>query len=453
MTTVLVVNLPGHLTHDSLTQIAEGSSGYAQSWNPLFSSWVFGKLVNLTGGTEVIVAISVSTVAAAIYLILQAGPSTGWWPLIPIGLLLFTPILIIHPGVIWKDVWFAHLGLLGFALVALRARGAGWWSECLALVCLAAAMLSRQTGILIALAGVAALSVVRQHGPVGTAHGLWPRWFRLAGWMPGLLLRTAALLAVAAGLGGVAKSQFKSIAGGEVGTGVRLVAIYDIAGMLQRLPGVHLERLRAEGFGTQAWEASARATFSGERIDRLELAPITGSKELTQELILAQWFDLATANPLAYIQHRLEVFAWLSGLREQAKCIPVHVGVEAGPQTPTANLSLRPSRFAPLLYHWSRSFVNTPYFAPLFWAAWSIAVIALVVWRAGWRDPIVWLQLAGLAYWLSYLAAGLSCDFRYTYFSVLASSVGVMYACAGIPFRREPADQRPTVAAAASAPS
>ncbi|MFM8346105.1 MAG: hypothetical protein ACKOB5_16665, partial [Betaproteobacteria bacterium] len=41
-TAVLVINLPGHLTHDSLTQIAEGRSGFVQSWNPVFSSWVFG---------------------------------------------------------------------------------------------------------------------------------------------------------------------------------------------------------------------------------------------------------------------------------------------------------------------------------------------------------------------------------------------------------------------------
>jgi hypothetical protein len=50
-TTVLVVNLPGHLTHDSLTQIAEGRSGYAQSWNSVFSTWVFGTPANWTGGT------------------------------------------------------------------------------------------------------------------------------------------------------------------------------------------------------------------------------------------------------------------------------------------------------------------------------------------------------------------------------------------------------------------
>lgn len=426
LATVLVVNLPGHLTHDSLTQIAEGRSGFVRSWNPIFSSWIFGSLVNWTGGSEALVAVSATMLAASVYLLVQASPSQRLWPLIPSAALLFTPILLIHPGIVWKDVWFAHLSLLGFGMVALRAQGSGWWTEFAAIALLAAGMLSRQTGVLVAVIGLVALSVLLH--PAATNP--------LAGWLTGRRAlafagRLVLLLAAANALSFWARSDMKHIEIGEVGTGFKLVAFFDMAGMLQADPGLRLQRLKDQGFETGEWEAAARASFSAERIDRLDLRAMNGPRDLTAQDILQQWFSLVVANPITYVTHRLQVYSWFGGLQDQRACIPIHVGVDAGPLTPDAGIKAQAPRMSPALYRWSRDFVGTPYFAPLAWSGLSLLVGVLLLWAGLWRDPVFWVQVAGLGYSASYLIAGFSCDFRYSYFSVTAASIGIIRLCWG----------------------
>jgi hypothetical protein len=426
---VLVINLPGHLTHDSLTQIAEGRSGYVQSWNPIFSSWVFGTIAEWTGGIETIVAVSASILAASLYLMLAGAQTPGLWPLAPVALILFTPILLVHPGIVWKDVWFAHTALLGFGFTILRYRGTGWWVEVLALACFAMAMLTRQTGIVVAAIGACCLAYIPTRASAEAPTGAWRQL--LCGAL-GSAVRLAVMMGLAVGLSALAKSQMKHIQINEVGTGLRLVAFFDMAGVLQRVPDARMNLLRSEGFQTEEWETAARNSFSSERIDRLDLRAMTGPRDLSLELILEQWGQLVLQHPLSYAAHRLETFAWFSGLRDQTRCIPIHVGVDVSPSTPTAGLQVKPARLAAAVYQWSRSFVDTPYFAPLAWNVVSLLVIAITVWRGFWRHPIVWLQAAGLAYSLSYLVSGFSCDFRYSYFSVAAASLGLMWLSANV---------------------
>lgn len=436
--TVLVVNLPGHLTHDSLTQISEGRSGYVRSWNPIFSSWVFGTLVNWTGGTEVLVAVSASMLAAAFYMILQGLPTQRLWPLIPTAGLLFTPILLIHPGVIWKDVWFAHLSALGFGFIAVRARGSGWWSEAMAIVLLAASSLSRQTGILVATVGVLALTMLQ---PVSSSAAP-ARWPAIAKRALGFIVRMALLLLAAQALSGLAKSDMKQIEIGEVGTGFKLVAFFDMAGMLKTDPTLQLTSLRAEGYQTDEWEAAAKATFSAERIDRLDLRPMTGPRDLSVQSVFNQWLTLIAANPLTYAAHRLDVYAWFGGLEDQKLCTPIHVGIDAGPLTPNAGLKLNAPRLSAPVYQWSREFLYTPYFAPLFWSGISLVTCLVLGYARLWRDPVFWLQVAGLTYSASYLIAAFSCDFRYSYFSVVAASIGIIRLCWGDWWPKRPKPDR-----------
>ncbi|MFM8638817.1 MAG: hypothetical protein ACKOER_14050, partial [Betaproteobacteria bacterium] len=48
--------------------------------------------------------------------------------------------------------------------------------------------------------------------------------------------RLAVLLGMAMALSTLAQSQMKQVQAGEVGTGIKLVALFDLAGMLQRQP-------------------------------------------------------------------------------------------------------------------------------------------------------------------------------------------------------------------------
>ena len=416
--TVLSLNQPGHVTADSLIQIAEGRTGYVDSWNPLFSSWVFGNLVHFTDGTEVIVLLSTLMLTAAIWLLVSPGRRGALWVLLPCAALLFTPLLLVHPGIVWKDVWFAHSAALAFGLIMWRAGGAPWWVEGPALLLLAVALLSRQTGIIVCTAAVAGLSLVAPL-PLGVQRQRWSRPL-------GFGLRMALMVGLAMGLNTLAKDSMKVVRGDSVGTGFQLVAIFDIAGILQQQPKAQLSFLRDRGFDTAGWEAAARQTFSAERNDTLVQPPITGPTTLGANLLLGQWARLVVQYPGSYVAHRLETFAWFGGLRDQARCVPIHVGIDPPELAERAGIRKISPRWSAPLYSWSRDFLNTPYFAPLAWSAVSLLVLLFYAWQRQWAEPVAWMQVAGLLYSSSYLVAGISCDFRYSYFSVLAASVGLM---------------------------
>lgn len=416
--TVLSLNQPGHLTADSLIQIAEGRTGYVDSWNPLFSSWVFGNLVHFTDGTEVIVLLSTLMLTGAIWLLVSPARRGPLWALLPCAALLFTPLLLVHPGIVWKDVWFAHSAALAFGLIMWRAAGASAWWEAPALLLLAVALLSRQTGIIVCTAAVAGLSLAAPL-PMQTPR---PKLALLAGFG----LRMVIMVGMAMGLSALAKESMKAVRGDAVGTGFQLVAIFDMAGILQRQPQAQLHLLRDKGFDTAAWEAAARQTFSAERIDTLVQPPITGPTALGPGLMLRQWAHLVGHYPGTYLAHRMETYAWFGGLRDQARCVPIHVGIDPPELAERAGIRKVPPRWSAPLYSWSRDFLNTPYFAPLAWSVVSLVVLLFYAWRREWAEPVAWMQVAGLLYSASYLVAGLSCDFRYSYFSVLAASVGLM---------------------------
>jgi hypothetical protein len=416
--TVLALNIPGHLTSDSLIQIAEGRTGYVDSYNPLFSSWAFGNLVHFTEGTEVIVLLNTLMLTASIWMLVSAGKRPGLWVLVPCAALLFTPVLLVYPGVVWKDVWFAHSAALAFGLVMWRARGGGWWWEVPALLLLAVAMLSRQTGIIVCTAALVGLTLA---APAPTLLGR-----PLLGRALGFATRMMVLVLMASGLNMVAKASMKAIRGDAVGTGFQMVAIFDMAGILQRQPKAQLALLREKGFDTAGWEDAARRTFSAERVDTLAQPAITGPTTLGPSLVLRQWALLVGEYPGTYLAHRMETYAWFGGLRDQARCVPIHVGIDPPELAARAGVRPVPARWSAPLYAWSRDFLNTPYFAPVAWSSVSLLVLLVYAVRRQWKEPVAWMQVAGLLYSASYLAAGLSCDFRYSYFSVLAASVGLM---------------------------
>ena len=421
---VLAANLPGHLTSDSLIQIIEGRAGLVESFNPLFGSWVFGGLTEWTGGTEIHVLLLTLLLAGAVVALLWRLPGSFWGALAGLAtaaVLLFSPILLTYPGIIWKDVWFAHCCLLAFGLIALRQGGAGWWAEVAALALLAAGMLSRQTGLLVAL--VAVLSLTLLAGRLqATGEGRVPMHRPVLGFVA----RVVVLFMMASALNTAARTTMREVQRDSVGTGVMLVAMFDMAGMLQRLPGVELQRMRSEGFQTAEWEAAARTTFSAERIDRMDLRPFRGDRTLEAGTLLRQWAALVLDHPGTYLAHRLHTFAWFGGLEDQSRCLPVHVGIEPPDLAAKAGIRATPSRWSPVLYAYSRTLVDTPYFAPLAWSGVSLLVLFLLAWRRRWDDPVLWLQVAGLLYSASYLPAGLSCDFRYSYFSVAAATLGLI---------------------------
>ncbi|MFM8940833.1 MAG: hypothetical protein ACKOEY_12730 [Phenylobacterium sp.] len=63
---VLAAGLPGHMTTDSVIQLAEGRAGEQRSFNPAFMSWLLGRFDSLLSGTALFVAFSVALLFGAL---------------------------------------------------------------------------------------------------------------------------------------------------------------------------------------------------------------------------------------------------------------------------------------------------------------------------------------------------------------------------------------------------
>ena len=262
---VIDLNWPGHLSVDSLIQVEEGRTGVIKSYNPIFITIVFGKLAQL-GGSPLLIICATLMLAAAVWGLLPPADRFGLPALAVLASALCAPVLVIYPAIVWKDVWFAHAALLGFALIARRRRFTGWVADAGCVLLFAMAMLSRQTGGIVAVIGMATLAWARHRDQVCDQDQ--PRAFF------GLLKRAAvyliALFTVALGLAAAARLMVQSVSAGEVSTGLRLLLMFDIAGMVTRQSAPDLTVLAAFGVDTALLAQAARATFSAERIDALD---------------------------------------------------------------------------------------------------------------------------------------------------------------------------------------
>ena len=422
---VQVLNGPGHLSFDSLIQIFEGDSGVIDSYNPVFTSVVFGKLAAL-GGPRLLVVCSSLMLLVGLLVLLHGVDRPRIAGVVLLAMALAGPVLLIYPAIVWKDVWFAHFALLGFAVIALRHRLPRAVVETGSLLLFTAAVLSRPNGVIVAVCGAATLAYARWLDTTPSAGMARHRGSLLMG----VGARLIVLVAFGLALSWVVRLGVQQTNVGHVSTGVRLLLQYDIAGMIARKPAPDLSILADRGVDVDCLTATSRAGYTAERIDTLPIGGCPGLWSLPDTTIAAQWFALVSADPAGYLGHRAGVFSWLLGLHDQMRCLPVHVGFADAALVAKANVSAKPSRHAQWLYDYSRPFMNTPYFSPGAWALGSALTLVFAMRRR--FDPVViGMQVAALAYLGSYFFLSIACDFRYAYFSVLVATVGIIWLVTG----------------------
>jgi hypothetical protein len=423
---VQVLNGPGHLSYDSLIQIIEGNSGVVNSFNPVFISVVFGKLAAL-GGPRLLVVCSSLMLLAGLLVLLPGVLRPRFAGIVLLAGALAGPILLIYPAIVWKDVWFAHFALLGFAVIALRHRLPGAIVETGSLLLFTAAVLSRPNGVIVAVCGAGTLGYARwlDHAPPA---GM-PR--HPGSLLKGLGARLIVLAVFGLALSWVARLGVQQVNAGEVSTGVRLLLQYDIAGMIAREPAPDLSVLADQGADVDCLMATSRAAYRAERIDTLPIGGCPHVRALPDRTIAAQWFLLVGSDPAGYLGHRADVFSWLLGLHDQLRCLPVHVGFAEAALVEKAGVSAKPSQYSDELYRHALRFVHTPYFSPAAWAVGSAITLAFAMARRR-RDPVmIGIQVAALAYLASYFFVSVACDFRYAYFSVVGATIGIVWLATG----------------------
>lgn len=422
-TAMLVANLPGHLTLDSLLELYEGRYRVRQSWAPSFYAWVLGAFDSLWRGTGLYVAGSGLLLFGALASLAWLRGRTSRWAVVAAALFSLSPLVLIYQAIVWKDVLFANTAIAGmiclaWALQRWRARWPRVFLLLAALLLLAAAALLRQNGVIVAVFAAAALGWGRAAG----------RWSRGLAWALGGLA-SVVLLSHAMNL---ATQPGGPVEGDGMSEGVRVLQGYDLLGAVTLDPAFPLTAVtRAAPAAAETLRGLGPRHYSPERIDFADSQPQIAEALhlLPGPALAADWRELIRRHPLLYLRIRAEVFAWVFLTPKIDRCVPVCLGVQ-GPQAALDRLGMeyRWSDQDDRLLAYDRAFLRTPVYSHLAYALLALGSGVVLLLRRDPADgPIIALMAAALGFAASFFAISIACDFRYLYFLDLAAMAGLIY--------------------------
>jgi len=420
---MLAVNLPGHLSFDSIVQLHEGRLHVRDTWAPAIYGAVLGAFDRLLPGTALYVAASGLLFFGSLASLILLRPKTSWAAVLVALALVCSPLVLIYQGIVWKDVLFANFAVAGCICLAHAAKAWprlmlrwAWLAAALALLGLAG--LVRQNGLLVAVTAALALG--------WTARG--------RGWRMALVWGLGGLAAVVAvsHVLSVAVEPTPTSAAEATTKGVRILRRYDVVAAVARDPHVKLEAMtRANAAATAVIRADAAKFYTAQRVDTLGIDSSVGQalREIEPKAIEADWRAIVTERPDLYIHDRLGIFHWLLAPPELERCLPVFIGVD-GPADKLAALKIAPRRSPAdeALHRYAKFFYPTPLYSHLTYGALALlTALGLLIRRDPADIPIAALMLGAVGFAASFLVISLACDFRYLYLLDLAGMTGLFY--------------------------
>lgn len=363
---------PGYMSEDSISQLTQARSADYDPWHPPAMSWVWRTVDRVAPGPGGMLALHSLLFWSGLALV--AGrtierPAAAFAAVLAIGLL---PPVFGLLSTIWKDVALGVSLIVGFALllVAHERRSLAAVFLALPFLCYAAAV--RYNG------AAAVLPLALWGGSVLSA-SLPPRWRRrrTSVAVGGLLF--AAVVVVAVALNGW-------LAGGRTPRSMRVLFVQDMA---------------------------AIAIASHERI------PPPSPVEESAPAIMARWRDAIARHPGAYLRYRTQAYARLLGVGPPAVCYPLQErSVTPNPFVPDAPPTALNRRVTAVL----GAVKNGPLFRAWIYFA-LVLVLPAVAWLHGSdrRVAATVLGASGLLYIVPYFVIAPDCDFRYSWWTVLAT--------------------------------
>ncbi len=427
----LALNLPGHLSYDSIIQLWEGRTGVYNTWHPPVMAWMLGLADSMVPGAALFVIFDAVLLYGAFLAILALRPTPHWRAALVALVWLATPQGLIYPGIVWKDVLFAAATAAAFAALAWaeitwpdpRRRALGL-AGAAAMAALAA--LARQNGVVVLVGAAGATAWI-----AGRNGGQRPARAALA-YGAGFL--AAAGLAVA-----LSNAALALRGDGEPAAAYQIqdLQAYDLIAAVKIQPDLELKRLH---------EASPRLehlirtdgvkAYSPSRIDSIqELQNLQATMSaLPSEVIGGQWRDLVTGHPLLYLRVRAAAFGWVFLTPTLDLCLPVYVGVD-GPQPWMGRLGLKTRVRASddALAQYAESLVDTPLYSHVAYALLAVAMLArFVIRRRGADIAMAGLLASALGFTATFFVISVSCDYRYLYALDVSVILAAFYLALGV---------------------
>jgi len=420
---VLLANLPGHLTVDSIMALHEGHFRIRESWNPAIYAWLLGVLDAIVPGAALHVALMGLMLFGSWFWLSRLAPRVSWLAPVVIAAAVATPNVLIYQGIIWKDVLFADCAILGFAALAaaarpLEERRLPILPLAVAGLAFAVAALVRQNGLILWLPALAAIAWAARGRRLRGSAAL------AGGWLAGVVVLTLLLSFTA-----LPQGPGRDTA---ISKGTRILFTYDLAGAVAAEPDFPLpasERARPAAVATLRQHAPGY--YSPQRVDFLNQIPAVGGKlaGIPEDALRSDWLGLITSDPGLYLSNRLEAFRWVLATPVIDRCLPLSVGVEGLPeQMRELSLPKRQDGRDRRLYNYATWFFDSPVMSHLTWAAVALVVAGFLLIRRRPADvPIAALQVGALGFAASFLVISLACDYRYLYALDLAAITGLIY--------------------------
>jgi len=435
----LWLNFPGHLSYDSVVQLAEGREGVYSGEHPIVMSWLLGLADWVHPGAAAFVAFDTLLIYGSLLGLVLIARRVSWFAA-PLALLcVCLPQLFLYPAIVWKDVLFAGASVAGFASMAWAPSGwakpaprAAWLA--LGLLWLTLAALARQNGAVVLPIGAAAVGWIAARAGKetrlrrGLAHGLG----FLAG---GAILFIAASAALATRLDDA----------GATGQAWTALQTYDLVAATARDPATDLGVLKARDPKLEGMiRTQGVRLYAPARIDSIE--PMLNQMDpdgADAGPVAAQWRDLVVRDPLLYLRIRATALRWVLLTPNPEGCLLAYTGVD-GPaeEMADAGLERRDTPMDDAIADYALAFARTPAYSHAAYGAIGLVSLALLLRRRRRADIAVAALLASaFAFTASFALISIACDYRYLYDLDLAVIAAALYLAAD--FRRETSDGQP----------
>lgn len=430
----LVMLFPGFMSVDTVHQLLEARTGQIGDWHSPVMTWLFGLLDQLYPGPAGMFIVQIS--------LLWGGLALFWYtalaPLAPrlgaglLFLLMFYPAVLGINGAIWKDI------LMAGALMMLCGAVAGVYTGRLprgmmvALVLVAAllALLARVNAIfcLTPLMALLVSCIIRPRRFAGLAGAT------CAGAVVSLALALGAM-----SLGGqIASRSLHPILS---------VALFDVTGTIAHLPqGERQNRLYsalptqlteghtvqdlAQSYSPRDWQAvfyeDQPALNSPGHFQTTHVAGFSALNATERDAILTSWRQAITAEPGAYLAHRLAAFDWVLAFRK-----PLWQPVMFDPANYTDEMqkivppfSSQTALQAGLTALFSKIAYYPPY-KPWLCLSAALALLAVLLLRPAGRGLEIALLLAVPAHLFGLFLLAPTPDFRYSHVIFLFAGLAI----------------------------